>query len=97
VTTANHCPSCTCEPGTTVYCESEVTIRHETFGCLEIAGHVGSHKGSILPAPCENCGGYEEHTKACPTPELTAPFTDISTGELIWSGDGTILTEGVSA
>jgi hypothetical protein len=94
---AHHCPTCTCRPGTSNYCEAELIIRHETFPCLEGGGHAGPHKGSILPAPCPNCQGYEEHSEACPIPELTTPDSDVSTGELIWTDSGEILTEGVTA
>lgn len=95
--TAHHCATCTCRPGVSAWCEAELVIRHETFSCLEDGGHAGPHKGSILGTPCENCGGYEDHSETCPTPEVTVPFADVSTGELIWTETGEILTEGVTA
>ena len=72
MTTAGHCPTCSCPPGTKQHCDGEIHIEHEWFLCLEAEGHGAPHKGSILPPPCPSCGGYETHSDECETPDLLA-------------------------
>ena len=69
MTTAGHCPTCSCPPGT---CDGEIHIGHEWFLCLEAEGHGAPHTGLILPPPCPSCGGYETHSDECETPDLLA-------------------------
>ena len=54
----------------TDYCPAEGQRLHETFGCLEPAGHAGLHRAGVYHDPCPNCGSVEEHTEECPTPDL---------------------------
>lgn len=55
----------------TDYCLDQVRYGHETFECLEAAGHLGPHKSSLVPPACSACGGLEEHTGTCPRMEET--------------------------
>ncbi len=86
MTFAGHCSTCRCASRTDAYCSAELVRGHERFGCLEFAEHRGPHKGSCVPPPCPTCGGLEDHSEDCVTPDLMAdehgPWI-----ELIWDDD----------
>lgn len=90
--TARHCPTCTCAPSQGGFCDSDVTVLHEVFQCLEPMGHDGVHVGAAVPSPCPACGGREEHADSCPgitsgKPEFSewaCPY------EVQWDAEGTV-------
>lgn len=53
-------------------CIAETKLGHETVRCItdhaEGEPHVNDCFG-VWP-PCPNCGGLEEHTQRCPTPDV---------------------------
>lgn len=89
--TARHCPTCTCAPSRGGFCDSSVTVLHETFDCLEPYGHAGVHVGGEVPPPCTVCHGYETHAGDCPQigpagdpGSFDAPY------EVQWDDEGTV-------
>ena len=87
MTTAGHCPTCSCPPGIKQYCDGKIRIEHEWFLCLEAEGNGAPHKGLILPPPCPSCGGYETHSDECETPDLLADEDAPGWVELTWWND----------
>ena len=57
-------------------CDAEIAIGHETFGCL--GGHAlgASHEGIRRLPACASCGGYDEHSSSCATPDVIADGPD---------------------
>lgn len=85
-----HCDTCTCSTPDSidVYCDSTVERAHETFGCLEAAGHDGKHQaGAVVWPPCPACDGLDVHTTTCPLlhAEASGDFADLT-----WDDDGDI-------
>lgn len=56
------------------YCQAELRGTNDIW-CLLPIKHTGMHQW-LLDDPCRRCGGREEHTSTCPTPEVMNALDD---------------------
>lgn len=73
------------------FCQSELYLLHEMFGCLARLNVEGAHEAhySIVEPPCPECFGFNEHSSSCVGLGTTSESVRLNWNDAgwMWFGD----------